>query len=305
MSWEMCFTICCSTFFQPTGRRRDRSRLLPRNPPKRQHPPRPPISQEMRNEQAECPLFSPNFPAELRLSIYEAVLGDQHRLMHVIPFDDQSNRVGRRRCIDTAFEGPTWQHKCFGTWLERETSSRRRDYTFYSCDRYLALVLSCHRIYLEAINVMYTANKFSVKGARGIEAFHSVTPQPQWHQIRHLNISTIFLTPRQYYPEHEWFPPDNYVQWPTSCAIVQSLHGLRSLQVELIVRDTHDRKNETLVEEEALFSILKPLTLVSAPLFEVEINMAVPETVLKKLGELTFTLVVKYKPYEHSLFSAL
>ncbi|EAT79525.1 hypothetical protein SNOG_13198 [Parastagonospora nodorum SN15] len=248
MSWEMCFTICCSTFFQPTGRRRDRSRLLPRNPPKRQHPPRPPISQEMRNEQAECPLFSPNFPAELRLSIYEAVLGDQHRLMHVIPFDDH---------------------------------------------------------YLEAINVMYTANKFSVKGARGIEAFHSVTPQPQWHQIRHLNISTIFLTPRQYYPEHEWFPPDNYVQWPTSCAIVQSLHGLRSLQVELIVRDTHDRKNETLVEEEALFSILKPLTLVSAPLFEVEINMAVPETVLKKLGELTFTLVVKYKPYEHSLFSAL
>lgn len=152
---------------------------------------------------------------------------------------------------------------------------------------------------------MYTANKFSVKGARGIEAFHSVTPQPQWHQIRYLNISTIFLTPQRYYPEHEWFPPDNYVQWPTSCALVQNLHGLRSLQVELIVRDTFDRSNETPMEEEALLSILKPLTLVSAPLFEVEINMAVPQTVLERLGELTFTLVVKYKLYDHGLFGAL
>ncbi|KAH3964650.1 hypothetical protein HBH70_126260 [Parastagonospora nodorum] len=300
MSWEMCFTICCSMLFQPTGRRRDRSRLLPRNPPKRQYSPRPPISQELRNEQAKCPLFSPNFPAELRLSIFEDVLGDKHRLMHVIPFDDQSGYVGRQRCIDTACEGPTWQHKCFGVWLSG--SSRRRVYTFNSRSQLLALLLSCHRIYLEAIHVMYTANKFSVKGGRGISAFHSVTPQPQWHQIRHLNISTIFLTPQRYYPDEEWFPPDNYRQWPTSCALVQSLHGLRSLQVEIIVYYTHDHQNTAAVEEDAILRILEPLNHVSAPLFEVEMNVAVPETVLEKLGTLAFTLVVRNRPFNDSLF---
>lgn len=93
---------------------RGKPRPLPKNLPKLQYPPRPPISQDQRKEQVECPLFNPNFPAELRLIIYEAILGDEHRLMHVIPFDDQSNYVGRKRCIDTECEGPTWQHRCFG-----------------------------------------------------------------------------------------------------------------------------------------------------------------------------------------------
>jgi len=149
---------------------------------------------------------------------------------------------------------------------------------------------------------MYTANKFSVKGARGIEAFHSVTPQPQWHQIRYVNISTIFLTPQRYYPEKEWFPPDNYRQWPTSCALMQSLHGIRSLQVEIIVYHTHDHNDTAAVEEDALFCILEPLNHVSAPLFEVEMNMGVPKTVLERLGTLAFTLVVKNRPFNDGLF---
>ncbi|KAF1962962.1 hypothetical protein CC80DRAFT_461435 [Byssothecium circinans] len=275
----------------------------PTNPPKPQAPLRPPISQEPRNEQTKCPLFSPNFPAELRISIYEAVLGDQDRFMHVIPFDDESNRVGRRRCEDTACKGPTWQHRCFGTWLERQGSSRIRKYTFHSSDQLLALLLSCHRIYLEAIDILYTANTFSLKGGRGISAFNSVTPQPQWHQIRYLHVSTIFLTPQRYWPEHKrWFPPDNYCQWPTSCATLQNLRGLRSLHVEIIVWDTFEREDATAVEEDALISILEPLNHVSAPVFDIEMNMAMPETVLERLGKLTFTLVVKSRPYDRVLF---
>lgn len=132
--------------FRSLRSNRRAQRPPPTNSPKPQAPLRPPISQEPRNEQTKCSLFSPNFPAELRISIYEAVLGDRHRFMHVIPFDDQSNRVGRRRCEDTACEGPTWQHKCFGTWLERQGSSRKRNFTFHSSDQMLALLLSCHRM---------------------------------------------------------------------------------------------------------------------------------------------------------------
>jgi hypothetical protein len=136
----MCFPLLFG------GCKRDRVRSLPTNPPKPRFLPRSPTSQELRNEQAECPLFSLKFPAELRLSIYEAVLGDMHRFTHVIPFDDKSNRVGRRRCKDTACEGPTWQHTCFGAWLSDDGSTRNQEYTFYSRDQLLNLLLSCHRM---------------------------------------------------------------------------------------------------------------------------------------------------------------
>ncbi|KAH4227128.1 hypothetical protein HBI06_105060 [Parastagonospora nodorum] len=293
----MCFPLLFG------GCKRDRVRSLPTNPPKPRFLPRSPISQELRNEQAECPLFSPKFPAELRLSIYEAVLGDMHRFTHVIPFDDKSNRVGRRRCKDIACEGPTWQHTCFGAWLSDEGSTRNQEYTFYSRDQLLNLLLSCHRIYLEAIDLLYTANKFSVKGSRGISAFNAVTPKPQWHQIRYLNISTMFLTPQRYWPNHDAFPPDNYREWSTSCALLQSLHGLRSLQVEIIVWDTFERNDPAAIEDDALTFILEPLNNISAPLFEVEMNMALPKSVLERLGKLSYTLVVRHRPYDDVLYA--
>jgi hypothetical protein len=120
-----------------------------RNPPKPHYPPRPPISTEPRNQQRECPLFSPNFPAELRIKIYEAALGDSGRFMHVLPFDDQSNRVGRRRC-DNIHEsgGPTFQHSCFGRWLTPDKLYCERIFEFHSDDRLLALLLACHRMYV-------------------------------------------------------------------------------------------------------------------------------------------------------------
>jgi hypothetical protein len=117
------------------------------NPPKPQWLPRPPISTEPRNPQKTCPFFRPNFPAELRIKIYEAVLGDSDRFMHVIPFDDQSNRVGRRRCDNIhGDELPTWQHSCFGNVLTANKLSSRQRYEFWSDDRLLAFLLTCHRM---------------------------------------------------------------------------------------------------------------------------------------------------------------
>lgn len=142
------FTMCCLLGSQRSSRRNNRRapRSFPKTTPKPPASLRPPISNELRNVQPNCPLFSPNFPAELRIRIYEDVLGDRHRVTHIIPFDDQSNRVGRRRCTDASCSGPTWQHKCFGTWLEDQGSSRKRTFTFYSSDQLLALPLSCHRM---------------------------------------------------------------------------------------------------------------------------------------------------------------
>ena len=113
-----------------------------------------PISLQLRNEQVQSPLFSSNFPVELRLGIYEAVLGDQSRLMHIIPDDDGSGSVGRQRCEDPDCDNPTWQHRCFGIWLEQNGSTRVRQRTFPSQDKLLALLLTCHRMYVCSITYL-------------------------------------------------------------------------------------------------------------------------------------------------------
>lgn len=141
---EMCLYIlclCCGNY-----NKRWRPRPLPRKPLKPDVPQRPPISLEPRSLQEQCPLFGPRFPAELRVKIYEAALGVLDRLLHIIPFDDQSNRVGRRRCEDTAYGGPTSQHRCLGTWLSPKRTSRTRVFEFWPEDRLLACLLTCHRM---------------------------------------------------------------------------------------------------------------------------------------------------------------
>jgi hypothetical protein len=172
----------CLRLFGGSNNKRRSPPPWPKNSPKAQAPSRPPISTKPRNPQKECPLFSPTFPAELRLKIYEAAIGNPDRYMHVIPFDDQSNRVGRRRC-DNIHEsgGPTFQHSCFGQWLTSDKLYSQRIYEFWSGDRILALVTVCHRMYvcfrvivintasnlvhsyLEALDVLYAANLFSLK----------------------------------------------------------------------------------------------------------------------------------------------
>lgn len=110
-------------------------------------PPKSLISLQPRNEQAQSPLFGARFPAELRIIVYETVLGDPSRLLHLILFNDETGRVGHRRCEDQAHAGPTWQHRCFGTYLTMGISGRAVETFFYSNDKLLALLLSCHRMY--------------------------------------------------------------------------------------------------------------------------------------------------------------
>ncbi|ORY11550.1 hypothetical protein BCR34DRAFT_325393 [Clohesyomyces aquaticus] len=300
--FNFCFPglLCCLFFPAP---RKQRGTPMKRNPKKLYFPRKPPVSLEPRNEQTQSWLFGSRFPAELRIAIYEAVLGDPNLLMHIIPFDDFSERVGRQRCEDAESAGPTWQHTCFGTRLEINPASIVRKSEFWSDDKLLALLLSCHRIYSEAISILYTANLFSLKGSRGIVEMRSITPDFQWHMIRHLHISTIFLTPESYWPEFEWFPPDNYKTWREGCSALEELRGIHRLRLEIGVFDTYDRKNPTAVEENALVSILEPLSQVMAPLFEVEMNLAIPQAVRETLGKMTFTLVVKHRPYNTELYT--
>lgn len=157
LAW-LAFKCGCLSFSNGRPSRETRRSLitLPKNVSKPQLPPGPPISRTARNEQVSCLLFKPDFPLEMRNMIYEAVLGDPNILMHIIPFEDGSNRVGRRRCYPPDYDGGYGRgprrHICYDDYLRSlyycEPPKLVEEYEAHCRDQLLALVLTCHRMYV-------------------------------------------------------------------------------------------------------------------------------------------------------------
>jgi hypothetical protein len=60
-------------------------------------------------------------PVDVRLLIYEAVLANLERLLHILhalPGKSQQKKLKHWRCDDEDNPHLVWQHKCFGTWAE-------------------------------------------------------------------------------------------------------------------------------------------------------------------------------------------
>lgn len=155
--------------------------------------------------------------------------------------------------------------------------------------------------YVEALDVLYATNRFSVQASEGLRAFHSVTPAPQWAKIRHLEISTLFLTPRTMWSQKGTFPPERMISWTLACEAMKTLRAIRRLFVEMLVWDLYDRVNASAVDDDSLVAILEPLNELEAPNFTVEMNIAIPDGVLARLGKLAFMPVVRQRPYEREL----
>ncbi|KAF2653294.1 hypothetical protein K491DRAFT_718128 [Lophiostoma macrostomum CBS 122681] len=262
---------------------------FPKNPRKPKYRRKPPISLQPRNEQIQSLLFGPRFPAELRVVIYEHVLGDSSRLMHIIAYKDSSGYVGRRRCEDVDFAGPMWQHDCFKSYHSKDPA---RQGTFDSEDNLLSIILSCHRIYSEALDILYTANTFGVRGACGILEMKSVIPTRQWHIIRNLHVSTLFPSRTEALQTKRWEEREDPLQWSKGCEALEDLHSLLSLRLEIFVCGFD------IVEEDVLVYMLAPLTRITAPMFEVEMNVPIPLSVQDRLGRLPFTLEVLERPLD-------
>lgn len=112
------------------------------------------ISLHSIDAQHQSPLFG-KLSAELRILIYEAVLGDPVRPMHIVPCNDWDvvpvkQLVAHQRCIDMDSAYPMWQHKCFLWYMEdgHQTLQNRP----CSTDKLLALLLSCRRMYVLLMN---------------------------------------------------------------------------------------------------------------------------------------------------------
>ena len=95
---------------------------------------------------------------------------------------------------------------------------------------------------------------------------------------------------------------DDYAQWPQACHALQQLEGLRSLYMEISVYHMGDEWKTVAVDDHWLIAILGPLCAVRAPLFEIEMNLAVPDDVYTRLKNPTFVIIVKRRPYDAEVF---
>jgi hypothetical protein len=95
--------------------------------------------------QLQCVLFK-MVSSEVRLLIYEAVLSDPGRLLHIVPYRGKERRqgVGHWRCEDTESPLPTWQHSCFGTWAGDACIYKRVEPR--SGSNLVALLLTCRLV---------------------------------------------------------------------------------------------------------------------------------------------------------------
>lgn len=94
-------------------------------------------------------IFFKMCPIEVRLLIYGAALVDSVRLLHVLhttPTKGSTKKIGHWRCENPDNAYPTWQHECFGAWVEGSTRFIRD--AQYTNGDLMSLLLTCRRMYV-------------------------------------------------------------------------------------------------------------------------------------------------------------
>ena len=284
--------------------------------------PRPELPRGEPLDQKQCMLFGKLSP-EVRLLIYEEVLADPQRLLHflhVTPGKGRPHKLGHWRCEDMDSMYLTWQHMCFGVW--NEASGRMHRPAYYTNGDLFSILVTCRLMYnthctlstkanqsnryREAVNVLYTANQFSFRGATGVLSFRRLVAPDMWQRLRSVNLSTTILTPRRnFITSRGSFPRESYLDWEDACCALATLGELRLLRIEMTIWALfafHDINAGT-PEPESLISIFEALKQVHAEVYEVELNVDLPEQVLDALGNIPFRILRLKKQYDRKTFS--
>jgi hypothetical protein len=93
--------------------------------------------------QKQCDLFG-KLSAEVRLLIYEAALADADRLLHFLhatPTRGRPKKLGHWRCDGLDSPYLTWQHPCFGLWIEPGVQYTRN--ASHTNSDLMSLLLTC------------------------------------------------------------------------------------------------------------------------------------------------------------------
>ncbi|CAI6335591.1 unnamed protein product [Periconia digitata] len=223
--------------------------------------------------QSQSPIFK--LPIELRLRIYSYALGDADEYTQ-IAFIGGYNF--------TYFREP---EKDMFTPLQRRRPANRR---------LTALIKTCKKIHDEAVEVLYTHNKFTliVDASRNdlkLKKFLSELNPTSLARIRHLSLLVVF---RQNYVR--WYAKNNEPKkmktWEENCEAARQLTGLQHLTVTVYGIE----HNESTTHSLWALQFLCPLKSLRATNFAVKTRTQFPGHVQEQLcneGEvLPFSLVV-------------
>ncbi|KAF2751433.1 hypothetical protein M011DRAFT_114279 [Sporormia fimetaria CBS 119925] len=197
------------------------------------------------NPQLDCVLF--NLTPELRIMIYQAVLTDPSQFLHIVlnkysSYPDERPRKLRKArsvahywCEDLESPFPTWQHSCYGESIHLTATANGFVYrpVTETEDRLLALLLSCRRVYSEALHILYRDNIFHFRGSYSLLTFRHTLSDVQWAALRHVHISAHFRESCRLPPlTTEWLP-EFLPNWQECCQHL-TLPNLRSLRLDLV-----------------------------------------------------------------------
>ncbi|KAF2456611.1 hypothetical protein BDY21DRAFT_347694 [Lineolata rhizophorae] len=242
------------------------------------------------SSQAQSPLFS-RLPKEVRLLIYEHALGSRDVWTHVMC---KPKGLRHARCFDDEMR-IGWQHACWGhCWPDgsfRGPSSRAPG----KADRSLVALLQTSRlVYSEAIDILYTSNRFHIRQNRVLVYLSQSILPSRFHAIRHLHLTTVFallheqlsqLLRHQVFVDDWWgdWPPDDPCTWTRFCALVGSMRGLRVLRIELTLGLSVREPRE--VDDDLILFFLRPLTSVAVKDYAVMISAELKPSLLATLGQ--------------------
>jgi hypothetical protein len=98
-------------------------------------------------------------------------------------------------------------------------------------------------------------------------------------------------------------PPEVLDDWKECCQLLKDSPNLRDLRLDIIVRTTtHSMGRPVRIQDNRICDVLLPVKDVRAQIFEIEINVAVPEPVMTLLGPVNFKTSVKQRPYNDFVF---
>ncbi|KAF2655173.1 hypothetical protein K491DRAFT_716536 [Lophiostoma macrostomum CBS 122681] len=223
-------------------------------------------------QQLQSPLFA-RLPAEIRLEIYQAVLGDSDRVTKVFHSDD---RLHYARC-------PPYRHK--------HTAEERQN------RRLLSLLQACKAIHSEAYKMLYTANPFQLMAPMHRRNTTFVTFIQSLRtdcliSIRHLELHCTFASLR--YVGARSVLAGNMDYWKPVCTQLQKMAGLETLELTIKIDSGPwiPPKGSSW-----FFDVFNPLLPVRVPRFVVRMGFDIPQkerdnSYLWNGGDLQFELVV-------------
>jgi hypothetical protein len=153
---------------------------------------------------------------------------------------------------------------------------------------------------MEAIEALYKSNQSSFRGAGGVVRFCELASPHNWQALRYVHISTLFLTPMQFWMNCS-LPPENYLHWKAGCEALATLQRLHLLKIDMIVWNQQDR-NLVGIDNDSLLFIFKLLKQVKAQTFQIELNLELPDAVHEALGDVPFELSLHQRPYDWNAF---